>query len=172
MKCVLPPNGSMSMRRAPASGFLWQVAPQPSVALVLPGRQGGDQHQPITRFEHSFATDQKNLLTAKNSDDFEIVLRSFIIKYPDCPADNGTVFSSHASVELLFAGSLDEALIREGRFDVKIRIDLPDQDTRVKILEAQLSRKPWKRFDLQEFARQMPGASECLSAGAPAPQPG
>lgn len=54
---------------------------------------------------------------------------------------------------------LDEALIREGRFDVKVRLDLPDQATRVKILEAQLTKKPWKRFDLQEFARQMPGAS-------------
>ena len=54
---------------------------------------------------------------------------------------------------------LDEALIREGRFDVKVRLDLPDQATRVKILEAQLSKKPWKRFDLQEFARQTPGAS-------------
>jgi transitional endoplasmic reticulum ATPase len=54
---------------------------------------------------------------------------------------------------------LDEALIREGRFDVRVRIDLPDEATRVKILEAQLSKKPWKRFDLQEFARQTPGAS-------------
>jgi transitional endoplasmic reticulum ATPase len=54
---------------------------------------------------------------------------------------------------------LDEALIREGRFDVKVRIDLPDEATRVKILEAQLSKKPWKRFELQEFARQTPGAS-------------
>jgi transitional endoplasmic reticulum ATPase len=54
---------------------------------------------------------------------------------------------------------LDEALIREGRFDIKVRVDLPDEATRVKILEAQLSRKPWKRFDLQEFARRTPGAS-------------
>ena len=54
---------------------------------------------------------------------------------------------------------LDEALVREGRFDVRVRIDLPDEATRVKILEAQLSKKPWKRFDLQEFARQTPGAS-------------
>jgi transitional endoplasmic reticulum ATPase len=54
---------------------------------------------------------------------------------------------------------LDEALIREGRFDIKVRVDLPDEATRVKILEAQLTRKPWKRFDLQEFARQTPGAS-------------
>src|SRR5208282_1669928 len=54
---------------------------------------------------------------------------------------------------------LDEALIREGRFDIKVRVDLPDDAARVKILDAQLTRKPWKRFDLQEFARQTPGAS-------------
>ena len=54
---------------------------------------------------------------------------------------------------------LDEALIREGRFDIKVRVDLPDEATRVKILEAQLSKKPWKRFDLQEFAHRTPGAS-------------
>lgn len=54
---------------------------------------------------------------------------------------------------------LDEALIREGRFDIKLCIDLPDEATRIKILEAQLSKMPWKRFDLQEFARRMPGAS-------------
>jgi transitional endoplasmic reticulum ATPase len=54
---------------------------------------------------------------------------------------------------------LDDALIREGRFDIKVRVDLPDEASRAKILEAQLSRKPWKRFDLQEFARRTPGAS-------------
>jgi transitional endoplasmic reticulum ATPase len=54
---------------------------------------------------------------------------------------------------------LDEALIREGRFDVKVRIDLPDEAGRIKILEAQLSKKPWKRFDLREFARRIPGVS-------------
>jgi transitional endoplasmic reticulum ATPase len=54
---------------------------------------------------------------------------------------------------------LDEALIREGRFDIKVRVDLPDEATRVKILEAQLSKKPWRRFDLQDFAHRTPGAS-------------
>jgi transitional endoplasmic reticulum ATPase len=54
---------------------------------------------------------------------------------------------------------LDEALIREGRFDLKLRIDLPDETARTEVLEAQLSKMPWKRFDLQEFARRMPGAS-------------
>jgi transitional endoplasmic reticulum ATPase len=54
---------------------------------------------------------------------------------------------------------LDEALIREGRFDVKIRIDLPDEAAREEILRAQLTKKPWKKFDLLEFARLTPGAS-------------
>jgi transitional endoplasmic reticulum ATPase len=54
---------------------------------------------------------------------------------------------------------LDEALIREGRFDLKLRIDLPDEAARIKILETQLSKMPCKRFDLLEFARRTPGAS-------------
>jgi transitional endoplasmic reticulum ATPase len=54
---------------------------------------------------------------------------------------------------------LDEALIRPGRFDLKLRIDLPDETTRLKVFETQLSQRPWNRFDLQEFARKTPGAS-------------
>ena len=54
---------------------------------------------------------------------------------------------------------LDPALIREGRFDLKVRVDLPDEATRLKILESQLAGKPWRRFELQEFARKTPGAS-------------
>jgi transitional endoplasmic reticulum ATPase len=58
-----------------------------------------------------------------------------------------------------FLDGLDEALIRPGRFDLRLRVDLPDEATRVHIFEAQLSKKPWCRFDLQEFARKTPGAS-------------
>jgi transitional endoplasmic reticulum ATPase len=54
---------------------------------------------------------------------------------------------------------LDPALIREGRFDLKIRVDLPDEAARLKILESQLANMPCERFDLQEFARRTPGAS-------------
>jgi transitional endoplasmic reticulum ATPase len=54
---------------------------------------------------------------------------------------------------------LDPALIRNGRFDLKIRVDLPDEAGRLKILGRQLSSKPWQRFDLQVFARRTPGAS-------------
>jgi SpoVK/Ycf46/Vps4 family AAA+-type ATPase len=55
--------------------------------------------------------------------------------------------------------TLDEALIRPGRFDLRLRVDLPDEATRVNIFEVQLSKKPWSRFDLQEFARKTPGVS-------------
>jgi transitional endoplasmic reticulum ATPase len=54
---------------------------------------------------------------------------------------------------------LDAALIRDGRFDLKIRVDLPDEPTREKIFEAQLINKPWRRFGLRDFARRTPGAS-------------
>jgi transitional endoplasmic reticulum ATPase len=54
---------------------------------------------------------------------------------------------------------LDEALIREGRFDLKLRVDLPDAAARTKIVEAQLSKMRWKKFNLQEFARRTLGAS-------------
>jgi ATP-dependent Zn protease len=52
-----------------------------------------------------------------------------------------------------FYDALDEALIREMRFDEKIRIDLPDENTRQEILSAQLSRRPWRAFPLDTFAR-------------------
>jgi transitional endoplasmic reticulum ATPase len=54
---------------------------------------------------------------------------------------------------------LDPALIREGRFDVQIRVDMPDEATRKNIFEAQLKQKPWKPCNLDEFARRTPGAS-------------
>jgi hypothetical protein len=54
---------------------------------------------------------------------------------------------------------LDDALLREGRFDLKIRIDLPDESERLRILEARLRKKPSLRFDLREFARLTPSAS-------------
>ena len=54
---------------------------------------------------------------------------------------------------------LDPALTREGRFDLQIRVDLPDERTRRHIFESQLLRKPWRRCDLEEFARRTPGAS-------------
>jgi transitional endoplasmic reticulum ATPase len=58
-----------------------------------------------------------------------------------------------------FFDAVDSALIRDGRFDIKERVDLPDQQTIVQILAAQLARKSHERFPLEPFARRMPGAS-------------
>src|SRR5260370_4982346 len=54
---------------------------------------------------------------------------------------------------------LDPALTREGRFDLQIHLDLPDEPTRMRIFDAQLSRKPCERCNLNEFARRTRGAS-------------
>ena len=54
---------------------------------------------------------------------------------------------------------LDEAVVREGRIDLEIRVDLPDEATRLEVLDRQLEKRPWRRFDLREFARKMAGAS-------------
>ena len=58
-----------------------------------------------------------------------------------------------------FYDSLDEALTREMRFDEKIRIDLPDESARAEILLAQLSKRPWKPFAVESFAKKTPGWS-------------
>lgn len=54
---------------------------------------------------------------------------------------------------------LDPALVREGRFDSQVRVDLPDEPTRKQIFEVQLKRKPWNVCPLDEFAQRTPGAS-------------
>jgi transitional endoplasmic reticulum ATPase len=55
--------------------------------------------------------------------------------------------------------ALDNALVREGRFDVQIRVDLPDEATRKRIFESQFAKKPWRVFSLDEAAARTPGAS-------------
>lgn len=62
-----------------------------------------------------------------------------------------------ASTNLL--ENLDPALIRDGRFDAKIRVELPDEAGREQILKAQLERKPWQRCELRSIARRTPGYS-------------
>jgi transitional endoplasmic reticulum ATPase len=70
----------------------------------------------------------------------------------------------HRSLEglLLMAATnhldgLEPTLIREGRFDVKLRLDLPDEEARRAILSAQLSRGAWRKDDLAAIARRTPG---------------
>jgi transitional endoplasmic reticulum ATPase len=64
-----------------------------------------------------------------------------------------------------FLEGVDPALIRDGRFDVKERVDLPDEAAIVRIFEAQLAKKPHERFALEPFARRMPGASAARIKG-------
>jgi transitional endoplasmic reticulum ATPase len=58
-----------------------------------------------------------------------------------------------------FYEGLDEALIRDLRFDEKIRVDLPDEAARVKILTAQLARRLWTPFAVDRLASRTPGWS-------------
>ena len=54
---------------------------------------------------------------------------------------------------------IDAALVREGRFDVHVRVDLPSEGARKLIFEKTLSKRPWRRFSLDDAARRTPGAS-------------
>ena len=56
-----------------------------------------------------------------------------------------------------FYEGLDEALVRDMRFDEKIRVDLPDEVTRAQILAAQLSKRLWAPFPTEPFANRTPG---------------
>jgi transitional endoplasmic reticulum ATPase len=58
-----------------------------------------------------------------------------------------------------FYDGLDRALIREGRFDLHIRLDLPNDEERARIFDAQLAKRPSRQFDLQPFAKRTPGWS-------------
>jgi transitional endoplasmic reticulum ATPase len=54
---------------------------------------------------------------------------------------------------------LDPALTRDERWDLKIRVDIPDESAREQILLSLISSKPSQPFDLTEFARQCHGFS-------------
>ena len=60
---------------------------------------------------------------------------------------------------------LDEALVRDMRFDEKIRVDLPDEATRAQILKAQLSKRLWAPFPTEPFATRTPGWSAAKLTG-------
>src|SRR5918911_4918879 len=52
---------------------------------------------------------------------------------------------------------LDPAVIRPGRFDRHIRIDLPDAEARRAIFETELEERPTGRIDLDELVRRTEG---------------
>jgi transitional endoplasmic reticulum ATPase len=64
-----------------------------------------------------------------------------------------------------FYEGLDEALVRDMRFDEKIRVDLPDEAARAQILAAQLSKRPWTPFPVEPLARRTPGWSAAKLTG-------
>jgi transitional endoplasmic reticulum ATPase len=55
--------------------------------------------------------------------------------------------------------NVDEALVRDGRFDLRIRVGLPDEAGRCKIFAAQLRHQSSEAFSLEEIAKMTPGAS-------------
>ena len=64
-----------------------------------------------------------------------------------------------------FYEGLDEALVRDMRFDEKIRVDLPDEAARAQILSAQLSKRLWTPFPVDSFAKRTPGWSAAKLSG-------
>jgi transitional endoplasmic reticulum ATPase len=64
-----------------------------------------------------------------------------------------------------FYDGLDEALVRDMRFDEKIRVDLPDEAMRAQILSAQLSKRLWTPFAVDSFAKRTPGYSAAKLSG-------
>jgi len=88
----------------------------------------------------------------KASNDAVVQLMQCIDQYRTLPG-----FVLMAATNLL--DSLDPALIREGRFDLRIRVDLPDEVARREILKALLSAKPSRVSDLDWLAARTPGFS-------------
>jgi transitional endoplasmic reticulum ATPase len=64
-----------------------------------------------------------------------------------------------------FYEGLDEALVRDMRFDEKIRVDLPDEAARARILTVQLSKRLWAPFAVERFANRTPGWSAAKLTG-------
>ena len=58
-----------------------------------------------------------------------------------------------------FYDGLDRALIREGRFDLHIRLDLPNEEERTRVFQAHLGKRPSGQFNPQPFAKRTPGWS-------------
>ena len=54
---------------------------------------------------------------------------------------------------------LDDARLREGRINLKLRIDFPNEAEREQIPASQLAKNPCSRFDLNELALLTLGAS-------------
>src|ERR1039458_2256203 len=82
-----------------------------------------------------------------------------------CSSDLGCIDDArkHPGLILIAATNiydgLDRSLIREGRFDLHLRLDLPSEEERTRMFGAQLAKRPSRHFDLQPFAKRTPGWS-------------
>jgi len=103
-----------------------------------------------------------------DSDDVGGAARSFnsmTARLMECVDDvrrkNGVILMGATN----FYDGLDRALIREGRFDLHIHLDLPNEDERARVFESQLSKRPTRQIDVQPFARRTPGWSAAKISG-------
>jgi transitional endoplasmic reticulum ATPase len=64
-----------------------------------------------------------------------------------------------------YLDGLEPTLIRDGRFDARIRLDLPSESERAEILAAQLRKFRWKNHDLTAIAKRTPGWSPARLKG-------
>src|SRR5262245_9048167 len=64
-----------------------------------------------------------------------------------------------------YLDGLEPTLIRDGRFDAKLRLDLPCEEDRKAILAAQLAAFPSRVRDWSEIARRTPGWSPARLKG-------
>lgn len=64
-----------------------------------------------------------------------------------------------------YLDGLEPTLIRDGRFDARIRLDLPSELERAEILTAQLRKFRWKNHDLTALAKRTPGWSPARLKG-------
>ena len=52
---------------------------------------------------------------------------------------------------------IDAALLRPGRFDRLLYVPPPDYDSRIKIIEIHVKKKPWPDFKIEEMAANTDG---------------
>jgi cell division protease FtsH len=87
-----------------------------------------------------------------------MVLLSMVLKYTNTP-----LFPLHTytqTINTVQADILDSALLRPGRFDRRVQVDVPDFNGRVAVLKVHARGKPLSPdVDLESIARRTPGFS-------------
>ncbi|MCC6586721.1 MAG: AAA family ATPase [Bryobacterales bacterium] len=103
-----------------------------------------------------------------DGDDFGGATRSFNSMTARLMESVDTARQKHGLILMAatnFYDGLDRALIREGRFDLHIRLDLPNEEERSRILQVQLTKRPSERIETAALARRTPGWSAAKLSG-------